>query len=124
MIKKLICHFIIIIFIACNVRAIERGNEIHGIGKLNQKETVQFDDAINYMRLAASGLDEFIDLIAFIRKNLPREQARDLIKLLISILDDISIHNDEICMPMDTLEESFRELTNIIQEAIDTALSN
>lgn len=121
MIKKIVCHFVIIIFIVCNVRAIEGGNEIYGIGNSNQKETVQFNDAINYIRLAASGLDEFIDLIIFIRKNLPREEAQDLVKLLINILGDINIHNSEICMPIDTLEKSFRELTNIIRKAIDTA---
>jgi hypothetical protein len=108
-------------FLICNVKSSENYNEIYGIGKSYQKETAQFNDAINFIRLAASGLDEFIDLIIFIRKNLPKEQAADLIKLLINMLDDISIKDKEICMPMDTLEKSFRELTNIIQEAITAA---
>jgi hypothetical protein len=95
-----------------------------GIGNSYKKDTAQFDDFVTFMRLAASGLGEFIDLIKFIRKNLPREQAVELIKLLVSILDDVSVKDKEICMPIDTLEKSFRELTNIIQEAIDTARAN
>ena len=126
MLKKMLIVVIIFLFFSQGIYASENNFNVYGIGSVSShdKEAFQFEDIVTFMKLAAAGLDQFIDLIQFIRKNLPREQAIDLVKLLISILDDISIHNDEICMPMDTLEKSFRELTNIIQEAIDTARSN
>lgn len=126
MLKNIICSFVIILLLVINVSANDCDKKMPygGIGNSYKKDTAQFDDFVTFMRLAASGLGEFIDLIKFIRKNLPREQAVELIKLLVSILDDVSVKDKEICMPIDTLEKSFRELTNIIQEAIDTARAN
>lgn len=123
MLKKILIVVIICLFFSQGLYCSENNFNAYGIGGISSKvkEPLQFEDIVTFVNLAASGLDEFIDLIKFIRKNLPREQAQDLVKLLINILGDINIHNDEICMPIDTLEKSFRELTNIIQEAIDIA---
>jgi hypothetical protein len=126
MMKKAIITFIFFLFIFQNVYCSENNLNIYGIGNSvpYEKDNAQFEDIATFIRLASLGLGEFIDLIIFIRENLPTEQARDLVRLLLNIIDDVSINEGNICMPVDVIGETFRELTRIMLTTINTTETN
>lgn len=126
MIKKVIITLIAFLFVFQNVYCSDNDLNFYGIGNSAsyEKENTQFEDIATFIRLASLGLDEFIDLIIFIRENLPVEQARELVNLLLNTLDDVSIEEGNICIPIEVLEETFIELTRIMLTTINTTETN
>ena len=126
MIKKVIITLIVFLFVFQNIYSSDSDLNFYGIGNSAsyEKENTQFEDIATFIRLASLGLDEFIDLIIFIRENLPVEQARELVNLLLNTLDDVSIEEGNICIPIEVLEETFIELTRIMLTTINTTETN
>ena len=126
MIKKVTITLIVFLFIFQNIYCSENDLNFYGIGNSAsyEKENTQFEDIATFIRLASLGLGEFIDLIMFIRENLPAEQARELVRLLLNTIDDVSINQGNICMPVEVIEETFRELTRIMLTTTNTTETN
>lgn len=87
----------------------------YGLGTNHQKESLQLNNTIALMRIAADNYDSYIKLLEYIRANFPQEQADEMIDLLMNVIGNATAKNKEICMPEAVFQESITELVNILQ---------
>ena len=87
----------------------------YGLGTNHQKESLQLNNTIALMRIAADNYDSYIKLLEYIRANFPQEQADEMIDLLMNVIGNATAKNKEICMPEAVFQESITDLVNILQ---------